>query len=164
MALTRHSVFLGSLCLFVAFLTAFYMTRLLVVVFFNRATSKEIDHAHEVPWVMAAPLAILAVPAVGAGWPFIASHFYGSAEAENVLHAGGNAFLHLVPVLAISAFILGMLLGFVIYRGKTTDPINLTLFRRKFYFDEFYAALIRLTQDGLAKAAALFDRWVIDGA
>ena len=164
MALMGHSVLLGSLGLFVAFLTAFYMTRLLVVVFFNRATSKEVDHAHEVPLVMAAPLAILAVPAVGAGWPFIASHFYGSTEAEPVLHAGVHAMLYFVPALAISAFILGMLLGFVIYRGKIIDPINLTLLRRKFYFDEFYAALIRLTQDGLAKVAALFDRWVIDGA
>ena len=164
MALTRRSEVLGALGLFVAFLTAFYMARLLVVVFFNRATSKEIEHAHEVPAVMAVPLAILAIPAVGAGWPFVARQFYLGTASEEVLQAGGNALLNLVPVLAISAFVVGALLGFVIYRGKTRDPINIALFRRKFFFDEFYAALIRFTQDGLAKFVALFDRWIIDGA
>ena len=159
-ALTRHSVVLGSLGLFVAFLTAFYMARLLVVVFINRATSKEIDHAHEAPAVMALPLVILAVPAVGAGWGFVAKRFQLGVAHEEAVQSG---MLSLVPLLAVSAFVVGTLLGFVIYRGRLSDPINIALFRRKFYFDEFYAALIGLTQDGLAKLSALIDRWIIDG-
>ena len=164
MAMTRHHQVIGALGLFVAFLTAFYMTRLFVVVFINKASSHEIDHAHEVPLVMALPLAILAVPAVAAGWGPIA-HRFGLGEAhDEVVTGGGNALLGMVPFIAVGAFVLGALLGFVLYRGRTSDPINIGLFRRKFYFDEFYAALIRFTQNGTARVAALLDRWVIDGA
>ena len=148
--------------LLVAFLTAFYMTRLLTVVFFNRASSKEVDHAHEVPLVMAAPLLLLAIPAVAAGWSPIAHRFGLGMAQEEAVHPGAGLLAH-IPVLAVGAFALGMLLGFAVYRGRTTEPINITLFRRKFYFDEFYHALIQLTQNGLAKFAALLDRWVIDG-
>jgi len=34
--------------------------------------------------------------------------------------------------------------------------------RKKFYFDEFYRALINSTQEFLARIAAFIDRWVID--
>lgn len=155
---------IGWLGLFVAFLTAFYMTRLLVVVFWNKPNSKAVDHAHEVPAVMSLPLIILAVPAVAAGWGFVASHFHLGGAHEEALHPGGSAFPISVPTLAVCAFLLGLIVGFLLYRGRTTDPINIAVFRRKFYFDEFYTALIRLTQDGLAKVTALFDRWIIDGA
>ena len=148
--------------LFVAFLTAFYMTRLLTVVFFNRASSKEVDHAHEVPLVMAAPLLLLAIPAVGAGWGPVARRFGLGGAHEEAVHPGAGLLAH-IPLLAVSAFVLGTLLGFAVYRGKTAEPVNIPLFRRKFYFDEFYHALIQLTQNGLARFAALLDRWVIDG-
>ena len=161
MAMTRHHQIIGALGLFVAFLTSFYMTRLFVVVFINKASSKEIDHAHEVPMVMALPLAILAVPAVAAGWGPI-SHRFGLGEAHDEVATTGG-MLAMVPFIAIGAFVLGALLGFVLYRGKTSDPINIGMFRRKFYFDELYAALIRLTQNGTGRFAALLDRWVIDG-
>ena len=68
-----------------------------------------------------------------------------------------------MPILAIGAFLLGALSGFVLYSGKTRDPIASALLKHKFYFDEFYAALIRVQQDSFAKACALFDRWIIDG-
>ena len=164
-ALASQSAVLGSLGLFVALLTAFYMMRLIMVVFINRPSSKEIEHAHEVPAVMALPLLVLAVPAISAGWPFVRGLFFPTlAHAREVISPGGRTLLSSVPALAIGAFIAGALLGFVIYRGKSSEPIKITLFRRKFFFDEFYAALIRLTQDGTARLSALFDRWVIDGA
>ena len=162
-ALASHSVALGLLGLFVALLTAFYMMRLIMVVFINRASSKEIDHAHEVPVVMAVPLLILAIPAVGAGWHFVARPFFPGMSSEEAVITSGNPLVNQVPVLAISAFVVGALLGIVLYRGRSSEPINIALFRRKFYFDEFYAVLIRLTQDGTARLSALFDRWVIDG-
>ena len=148
--------------LFVAFLTAFYMTRLFVVVFINKPGSKAVDHAHEVPLVMAAPLLLLAIPAVAAGWGPVAGRFGLGGAHEEAVHPGGG-ILASVPTVAVAAFVLGALLGFVVYRGRTAEPINLALFRRKFFFDEFYNALIRLTQDGLGRITALVDRWVIDG-
>ncbi len=164
-AMAREHPIICFFGLFVAFLTAFYMTRLFVVVFLNRASSKEIDHAHEVPAVMSWPLAILAVPAVIAGYGPVARRFgVSAAEAAGATNLGEGRLYAVVPYLAIGAFLLGAFVGFVLYRGRTRDPINIALLKHKFYFDEFYAALIRVTQDALASASAFFDRWVIDGA
>ena len=163
-AMSREHPVIGFFGLLVAFLTAFYMTRLFVVVFLNRASSKEIDHAHEVPAVMSWPLAILAVPAVVAGYGPVARRFgVGALEASDAAVVGASGLSAHVTLFAVSAFALGVLLGFVLYRGKTHDPIHIGLLKHKFYFDEFYAALIRVTQDALAGASAFFDRWVIDG-
>jgi NADH-quinone oxidoreductase subunit L len=58
------------------------------------------------------------------------------------------------------------------YLGRRSDgpalerflgPLQ-TVFANKFYFDQIYAALIVRPLEGLALVAALFDRYVIDGA
>jgi NADH-quinone oxidoreductase subunit L len=53
-----------------AIMTAFYMTRLMVMTFHgaNRTGEKERSHLHEVPLVMTVPLIILAVLSVVGGW------------------------------------------------------------------------------------------------
>ena len=56
--------------LLAAFLTAFYSWRLLFMTFHgkSRADHHALEHAHESPWVMLAPLVVLAFGAVFAGW------------------------------------------------------------------------------------------------
>ncbi len=58
------------LALATAMLTAFYMTRLMVMTFHseNRTGSAEAEHLHEAPRTMWIPLAILAVLSVFGGW------------------------------------------------------------------------------------------------
>jgi len=58
------------MALVAAMLTAFYMTRLMVMTFHgeNRSGDAERKHLREVPWVMAAPLVILAVLSLSGGW------------------------------------------------------------------------------------------------
>jgi NADH-quinone oxidoreductase subunit L len=62
--------FIWVLALVTAMLTAFYMTRLMVMTFHgaNRTGSHEAQHLHEAPAVMWVPLAILAVLSVFGGW------------------------------------------------------------------------------------------------
>jgi NADH-quinone oxidoreductase subunit L len=156
LAMAHRSPIILGLGLFTAFLTAFYMTRLFVVVFFNKPLSESAEHAHEAPSIMTLPLVILAVPSVIAGYHFV-GEWFGVGPGKGEIHNP------MVPMLAVGAFVLGVLLGGVLYFGKTVDPIRVMFLRRKFYIDEFYAALIRNTQDALAKASAWFDRWVIDG-
>ena len=89
---------------------------------------------------------------------------FGLGEAhEASIHPAGGVLLHFLPVIAPCMFLLGAPLGFLLYRGRTRDPIHVGFLRHKFYFDEFYAALIRVTQDALAKFCAWVDRWIIDG-
>ena len=151
-----------------AFLTAFYMTRLFVVVFLNRPARENADavsHAHEPPGVMTLPLLILAVPSVVAGFGFV-ERFFGLGEHLAAGGAPGGSHVHhaaWVPFLATAVFAAGVGLGFVLYRDKTSDPVRVAVLRHKFYFDEFYAVLVRAVQGGLARGSAWFDRWVIDG-
>ena len=136
-----------------AFLTAFYMFRLVTVVFFAPGKSDHASHAHEVPPVMTIPLMILGILSVIGGY---------SLFAERFLHLPPESGFGLVTLLAIAAFAIGAVAAFVLYNGKKQDPISIPLFANKFYIDEAYAFLIKWTQDLLACYAAWFDRWVLD--
>src|SRR5712675_286740 len=140
--------------LLTAFLTAFYVIRLLVVVFFGKARSNIASESGESPPVMTVPLIVLAVLATVGGFAFFARNFLKlPTEKEAAVF---------VPVLAIIALILGVGLAFALYRGRGTEPVKVELLRRKFYFDEFYGWVIYWTQELLARVAAFIDRWVID--
>jgi NADH-quinone oxidoreductase subunit L len=143
-----------------AFLTAFYMARLFIVAFLGDARTHEAEHGHDGPILMSAPLLILAVLSVLAGWKFFAEPIFGHPFMER-LHETPHALL--VPVLAIAVFLGGGVAALMLYSGAAKDPILIPLFRDKFYIDEFYAALVAGTHDLLAKLTGFFDKWFIDG-
>ena len=62
--------FIWIVALAAAMLTAFYMTRMMVMTFHgaNRTGDEEAKHLHEAPAVMWAPLAVLAVLSIFGGW------------------------------------------------------------------------------------------------
>src|SRR6476620_1274406 len=144
------------LALSTAFLTAFYMLRLVVVVFFGKPRSDRARAGFEAPWVMIGPLILLAIPAFGAGFSFVARMFVQlPVEKETGW---------LVPAMALGAALSGAILAIFVYRQRETEPINLAPLRDRFYFDELYSFLIRATQELLAKLSAFLDRWILDGA
>ncbi|MGZ4967542.1 MAG: proton-conducting transporter transmembrane domain-containing protein, partial [Chthoniobacterales bacterium] len=142
------------LALFTAFLTAFYMFRLVLVVFFGTPRSDHARAGDEAPFVMTGPLIILALLTLIAGFTFFASRFLQLPIGEE---AGHN-----VPLFASGAMLVGVVAAFLLYRKRESDPIDLAVLRRKFYFDEFYQWLIGITQELLAKISAFIDRWIID--
>src|ERR1700757_1397234 len=142
--------------LFSAFLTAFYVIRMLVIVFFGNPRSDSAREGRESPPVMTMPLIVLAILATLGGFAFFARKFL-TLPSEKAPNAFG-----VVPVLAIIALILGVGLAIALYRGRATEAVKVELLRRKFYFDEFYGWLIYWTQELLARVADFIDRWVID--
>jgi NADH-quinone oxidoreductase subunit L len=148
--------------LFTAFLTAFYMTRLVVVAFFGKARSHEAEHGHDGSPAMTMPLLVLGFLSVVAGYGFFADAFFGHHYTHN-LHEGlsGGGW---VMILTTITFLVGTGLAWVLYANRTQDPILIRPFRNKFYFDELYAALIAGTQDLLARVTGWFDKWILDGA
>jgi NADH-quinone oxidoreductase subunit L len=142
--------------LFTAFLTAFYVVRLLVIVFFGDTRSEVARQSKESPLVMTGPLIVLAILAALGGFGFFARNFLALPIEKEA------AFL--VPTLAFGALIVGSGLAIAIYRNRTREPIDVEVLRHKFYFDEFYAWLINWTQELLAQISAFFDRWIIDTA
>jgi len=153
----EHNRAIFWLALGTAFLTAFYMFRLVSVVFFGLGKSDHASHAHEVPPVMKYPLVILGVLSVIGGYSLFAGNFL------TLPHEEGHGF---VTLLAIGAFAVGAFAAFAIYNGKRQEPVQIPflsdLFANKFYIDEAYAFLIKWTQDLLATYVAWFDRWVLD--
>ncbi len=180
--LEHGNIFLFVLGVFVSALTAFYMTRLVVVAFLGTPRDGAADHAHESPGVMTWPLRILAVPSVLAGffgieW-FLDAHF----DPESVQgHAWGllgpfedmfAPFNHapLAAFFGLFAVMLGVSFAWALYRDAERDPLPERLgtlarwMRNRFGFDEAYAELVAKTQDALAVFADWSDRWIISGA
>ncbi|MEY2494371.1 MAG: NADH-quinone oxidoreductase subunit [Verrucomicrobiota bacterium] len=141
------------LALFTAFLTAFYMVRLIVVVFLGKPRSDQARAGREAPWVMIGPLILLAVPAFASGFGFFAKLFRLPPEHETGW---------LVPGMAFGANLAGIAIATVLYRNRQDDPINFALLRRRFYFDELYAFLIAATQGLMASLTGFIDRWILD--
>jgi NADH-quinone oxidoreductase subunit L len=136
-----------------AFLTAFYVSRAVIVVFFGRPRSDVARRGTESPLVMIVPLLILALFAFIAGLQRVAQHFLVVPREEPVFA---------VPALALLALVLGAALALWHYRNRERDPLHVDLIRHRFYIDEFYDWLIDRTQELLARVANFFDRWIID--
>jgi NADH-quinone oxidoreductase subunit L len=174
--------------------TAFYVTRAVVLVFFGRRDADALHPApaaaeaahgdahgghgghghggvHESPWVMLAPLVVLALMSFVAGWPLE----HGFAEfLGRVLPSGGHgevAGAHLAEAIAIGLALGGAALGWLVYQKGAIDPDRVAaawprlyaLSKNKFYVDELYSATIVQPLLALARGALRFDLAAIDG-
>ena len=150
----EHNTLLFIIGVGTAFLTAFYMTRLVVVVFTGRTRGEEAGHAHEAPLVMLLPLVILAVPSIISQW--LAGPL--QAMVPHAEHEGGK----IVMAASIIVLIAGFLTGSKLYRGRDTDPVKIPLFANKFYFDEIYAVIVKFAQDRLAWIVNALEKIFVD--
>jgi NADH-quinone oxidoreductase subunit L len=160
----QHSMTLFAVGILVAFLTTFYMFRLVFVVFFGKAKSDHAGHAHESPAVMTGPLIILAMASVAGGFigieQFVQRQFSPDVVAAPIF-APLEPFSQspVAAILGLSAFAIGLAAAALLYNNAESDPLPgkfawlCHVTRHKFYFDELYAELIALTQDALAQFA-----------
>ncbi|MDD5308968.1 MAG: NADH-quinone oxidoreductase subunit L [Deltaproteobacteria bacterium] len=160
-----HPVVFG-LGLLVAALTAFYMFRIYIVVFLGRARHEHAEHAHEAPFVMWAPLALLALLSAVAGFVPFGSFVGIGAEAG---HEGIDLA---VAIPASTAGVLGIGLAFLLYSGdgaRATAGANALggayrVVKRKFYVDELYLFVThRIIFRHISRPIAWFDRHAVDG-
>jgi NADH-quinone oxidoreductase subunit L len=136
--------------MFVALLTAFYMSRLLFMTFFGqfRGGHDAEHHVHESPVSMLGPLAVLAAGSALVGYfvkiPEIVAPVF-RLEGERAYHVPW------VPVLAIVTAIAGIILADYFYVVRTDLPARVgatfaplrALFEAKYYFDDVYNAFTR---------------------
>lgn len=158
---------LGSL---VAFMTAFYMFRLIFVAFFGSNTHGH--QAHESSPVMTVPLLILAVLSVVSGLvgsPLLNNAFGHYITAPGVAHHEANNTIMLVSSLLGLA---GIGLAWMIYQRQMISHESLRqrfagiyrLLYNKYYIDEIYAWLIALFVDGSARVLYWIDLKIVNGA
>src|SRR6184192_3957477 len=106
----QHNLPIFAVALFTAFLTAFYVIRMLVIVFFGNSRSESASEGREAPPVMTLPLIALAILATLGGFGFFAQNFLTlPTEKEAAVR---------VPVLAIVAMLLGATGAIFLYRGR----------------------------------------------
>jgi len=161
-----HTI-LFAVGLLAAFFTAFYMTRLYVLVFLGKSRAK--DHgrpAHESPLVMTLPLIVLAVLAVVAGFvnvpgePWLAGWLAGKTLTE---HANW-----IVILLSNIAAILGIAIGYAVFRkpgaAEPSKEFGPAVLRNKYYIDEIYQAVLVKPYLAIGHLLRLFDDYVVDGA
>ncbi|MCX6836528.1 MAG: NADH-quinone oxidoreductase subunit L [Verrucomicrobia bacterium] len=139
-----------------AALTAFYMTRLLIVAFFGKPRTDSAHHATEAPMVMILPLAILSIFSVLSGYDVLAAPL----QAMKPPHVEGH---QTVLFASLAALVLGVGAAIYLYRGKDKDPVSIKLFANKFYFDEIYTVIVRVCQDRLAWVVTALERVFVDG-
>ncbi|MFY9323375.1 MAG: NADH-quinone oxidoreductase subunit L, partial [Syntrophomonadaceae bacterium] len=157
---------LGTL---VAFMTAFYMFRLIFVAFFG--TNKGGEEAHESSAVMTVPLIILAVLAVVAG--FVGSPVMNYAFGHFVTYPGAVHYEPNTVVMVISGLvaIAGIVLAWAIYQKQLISHLALRqrfkviydLLYHKYYIDEIYQWLGERFVYGTAKVLFWFDIYVVNG-
>ncbi len=150
---------LFGIAIFVAFLTTFYMTRAYIVAFLGKPRDRGAEHAHEVGPLMWLPLVLLAVMALISGLPF-ASNALNAFRPVGEHHEGHT----LILAASVGSLLLGLIFGFLIYRGKSKDPLSIPLFKNRFYIDGIYDNIIvRFFQDAFAAIIAFFDEFLING-
>ncbi len=157
-----------------AFLTAFYMTRLVVVAFFGTPRTPAAEHPHESPKVMTIPLILRAILSVLGGWAlgikvYYHDWFVGVLSAIGQTPSGAEAMAPSesagLPgwVVPFTFVLVGVLAAWQLYRGRNRDPLHIQFLARKFYCDEIYERGLVEGQDMSARVFNWFDSWILEG-
>ena len=143
---------------FVAFLTAFYSWRLLIMTFHGapRASARTMEHVHESTLWMTVPLMVLSLGAIFSGWA-LHEAFIGNDQVAfwaGSIHSGPDSHI-LVDIEHVPWYIswlptvtsvLGIALAYVMYMLRPELPARLAgafspvyqFLMHKWYFDELY--------------------------
>ena len=159
-----------------AFLTAFYIGRMICMTFLGRARSDAAEHAHESGPVMLVPLVVLAVGVVVAGILQVNPEGPITKALEPVVGAaalGAGLSVAALIGVAVAVAVVSLALAWWIYGSGRVDSVAFrerlepmaTAAQRGWYVDHAYdvvvvqpaKALARLTSDAV-------DALVIDGA
>jgi NADH-quinone oxidoreductase subunit L len=174
----RYAIY--ALGLLGAALTAFYMSRLVLLTFFgvSRVDHEVLHHVHESPPVMTGPLWALAVLAAGAGvWgvPWAESgnwigHFLAPVLGHETPHHG--AAVYLLMAVSVLAALAGIAVAWPMYAQGRADPTRIGVPRNalhrvllnSYYVDELYDAAIVQPLARLCRwCATVVDQEWIDG-
>lgn len=157
---------IGSL---VAFLTAFYMFRLIFIAFFGEKKSDH--HVHESPWTMTVPLLVLAVMSVVVGFvgaPFVEHGFGYYVRFGEFHHAEPDLTIMVTSTIIALA---GIFLAWLIYGKQAISAETIkqrfltiyTLLYNKYYIDEVYQWFFDSIVLRIANAFKWNERKVVDG-
>jgi len=152
-----------AMLLFGAFLTAFYMFRVVFITFFGTPApphDAHDHHGHDAPPFMAAPLWILALLSVGIGTLF--AFWHPRAEFEE---------LGWLTPTAVVVALAGIAFAYLVYQRRVISADTLaTVFApiraaalQRFWIDDIFAFVYRGLMLQLARLVGWVDRYLVDG-
>lgn len=158
------------LLLMAAFLTAFYMGRQILMVFFGDSRSEPATHATESPAIMTVPLIILAAlsmiggfinfPGIDAFTKWLGNTFSAVAEGAASGEAGTIGFNFVIAIVSTILAVGALILAWYLYtrrvqemrklplKQRADDPLRpmlgpvFTLLENKYWVDELYGFII----------------------
>ncbi len=167
-------IILGSVALLGAAITAFYMTRVMILTFTSSKRWDDNQHPHESPILMWLPMAILAIGSVASGYLLhrgeALKHWLEPLFEEHGEHT------ELLPPIVVSGLALlmvaiGVAIAVVKYQLSDVDnvaPENVSIFtriaRRDLLQDDINEALFMRPGQALTSALVKVDESVVDGA
>jgi NADH-quinone oxidoreductase subunit L len=161
-------------------LTAFYMTRLMIMTFFGeerwrnlKAPDGEDYHPHESPAVMTGPMIVLAIGSVFAGFVLSAvglNQWLAPSLGELEESTGGVLPHALVPWLVLACSALGVLVAYLVVGRRPTpvarpEPVSFPVqaARRDLYANAFNETVIERPGIWLTRALVFLDNRGVDG-
>jgi NADH-quinone oxidoreductase subunit L len=171
----------GGAATLAAGITAFYMTRLMLMTFFGEKRWQNLEtedghdyHPHESPAVMTAPMIVLALGSIGAGFLLSNGHLLVNWLAPSLgeLEAPHDGVLahEYVPYLVVGLSALGVLIAYLTVGRRPTpverpEPVSLPVraARRDLYANAINEALIARPGTWLARALVFLDNRGVDG-
>ena len=170
-------ILLGSTALLGAAITAFYMTRVMVLTFTSKERWEDNQHPHESPVLMWLPMAILAIGSVTTGFLFTRgdalANWLNPVFGE---HGAEQAEEHLfepivVSGMALVAVAIGVAIAIMKYQLAEVDsvaPQNVSIFtriaRKDLMQDSFNEAVFMRPGQALTALLVKGDENVVDGA
>ena len=169
-------ILLGSAALFGAGLTAFYMTRVMILTFTGTKRWDDEAHPHESPILMWLPMAILAIGSVVSGFLFTRGdalvHWLEPVVAPNE-HGEHSELLPPIVVsgLALTIVLIGISIAVMMYVRRPVEDVApedvsiLTrIVRQDLLQDAANEAIFMRPGQALTKTLTTVDEKVIDGA
>ena len=154
------------LLMVVAFLTAFYMFRVVFLAFFGGPPAHD-TRPHDPPMTMALPLWVLAALSLGVGLYFTVA---GPALPFGPAGPEFESPAWLMPT-AVGAAVGGILLAWLTYQRRAIDagalagafgPLRHAALKR-FWIDDLFESAYGVVLLGFSRAIGWFDRYVVDG-
>ena len=167
-------ILLGGATLLGAAITAFYMSRVVIMTFFGNERWGHKDEPHESPALMLIPISILSLGSIASGFLFARGDSLVN-WLKPIVNPAGEQHLEefLQPLVVSSMAVLAVLVGVSIavakYRGalESEAPIKVNALtraaRRDLFQDDFNETVFMRPGQGLIKNLLNIDYIVIDG-
>ena len=156
-----------------ALLTAYYMSRQVILVFFGDQRWDDDVHPHESSWTMTTPLCVLAVAAAAGGainLPLVKDWLVLEHFLEPIFHhphhfSSGTATKIALAVISVAAGLIGISIAVLSWmkRRIPTDRLEPEFLENAMYVDSSYARVVGGPGTTGFQKTADFDRRIVDG-